>query len=156
MKKCSKCKKEKDFKEFSKNKDYKSGLSYDCKQCTSEYSKKRYKNSSDKIKLMNKKWFMSRPGKAKEYKLKLNFGITVEYYTALLISQSGLCAICKQPETVRDHRTNKIRDLAVDHNHITDEIRGLLCSSCNKAIGFLKADDGIDLLEKAIKYLKKS
>lgn len=42
--------------------------------------------------------------------------------------------------------------LAVDHNHKTNKIRGLLCNRCNRGIGFMR--DSIDLLQKAIEYLK--
>ena len=41
--------------------------------------------------------------------------------------------------------------VAIDHNHVTGEIRGLLCNACNKGIGFL--NDDIRLLKNAIKYL---
>ena len=42
--------------------------------------------------------------------------------------------------------------LAVDHEHSTAEIRGLLCSMCNHAIGYL--DDSPELLRRAIDYLR--
>jgi len=44
--------------------------------------------------------------------------------------------------------------LHLDHNHITGEIRGLLCFNCNTAIGKLKTDIGTQLLRKAIKYIE--
>jgi len=56
------------------------------------------------------------------------YGITIEEYDRMLENQKGCCAICD-----RDAADFKTR-LAVDHNHITGEIRGLLCSYCNHRI----------------------
>lgn len=57
------------------------------------------------------------------------------------------CEICGKTEKDNGKR------LAVDHNHETGMIRGMLCNNCNLGIGYLK--DNIDLLKSAIKYLKK-
>ena len=64
--------------------------------------------------------------------LKNRFGMTVEEYDAMVAAQGGACAICKQPETA----AGKTR-LSVDHCHESGEVRGLLCSRCNNAIGLL-------------------
>lgn len=77
------------------------------------------------------------------------FGITRQEYAELFHKQGGVCAICKSPETAM--RLGKVKALAVDHNHSTGAVRGLLCSDCNTGIGKLKEDRKI-LLE-AIKYL---
>jgi 5-methylcytosine-specific restriction endonuclease McrA len=61
--------------------------------------------------------------------------------------QKGRCAICGV------HQAELDKAMALDHNHITEKNRGLLCSNCNLAIGLLKCDNGIELLEKAIKYI---
>lgn len=51
------------------------------------------------------------------------YGITGDDYEALLKRQGGKCAICRaRPKSKR---------LAVDHNHTTGAVRGLLCSRCN-------------------------
>ena len=42
--------------------------------------------------------------------------------------------------------------LAVDHNHKTGRVRGILCSFCNTALG--KFDDSVGLLARAIEYLE--
>lgn len=56
------------------------------------------------------------------------YGITEEQYLSLLQKQSSRCAVCsKSPE-------KEGKNLAVDHNHITGEIRGLLCTWCNHRI----------------------
>jgi hypothetical protein len=68
-------------------------------------------------------------------------------YMKLYYKQNGDCAICKR------HRSEFKLDLAVDHNHFTGEVRGLLCAKCNKGLGLFK--DNLDLLNSAKRYLKK-
>lgn len=74
------------------------------------------------------------------------YGIKIEDYNKILDNQNGKCAICER------HVSDFNRLLAVDHNHKTGKVRGLLCFSCNVAIGNFK--DSIDILRKAVKYLE--
>jgi len=79
--------------------------------------------------------------------------MTKQDYDELLVKQNYKCAICKgYEESIAGKRNNDKRRLAIDHNHITGQIRGLLCSFCNKGLGHLK--DNIEILESAIAYLK--
>ena len=78
------------------------------------------------------------------------FGITRLQYSKLLEAQGGVCAICKQKET-RKHQNGKTLRLAIDHDHSSGEIRGLLCRRCNIALGLL--EDNIDLLAAMQAYL---
>jgi hypothetical protein len=105
--------------------------------------------SKDKAKFA-REWRKANPAKAKNSDLKRRFGITLDEYDALLILQNNVCAICDSPESAVD-RKGHIRMLAVDHCHTTKKIRGLLCTSCNTAIGHFK--DNRELLKKAIEYL---
>ncbi len=77
------------------------------------------------------------------------FGISVNKYEALFKAQKGLCAICQKPEV--DKRNGKIKRLAVDHDHETGQIRGLLCQRCNTALGSFF--ESAFLLQSAIDYL---
>jgi hypothetical protein len=70
--------------------------------------------------------------------LKFHFGMTLEDYDLKLQSQQGLCAVCQKPETDIDKRTGLVRRLSVDHNHQTGQIRKLLCSGCNMALGYIR------------------
>ena len=86
----------------------------------------------------------------KDRDLKYNFGISIYAYEDMFEKQGGVCAICQLPETSRHN--NVIKMLAVDHDHSTGEIRGLLCSNCNTALGLF--GDNKETLKAAIKYLK--
>lgn len=72
------------------------------------------------------------------------YGITGEQYEAILAAQGGVCFICEAPP--------RSKRLAVDHNHVTDEVRGLLCRRCNhRLLG--SAHDETRILTRAIEYL---
>lgn len=86
--------------------------------------------------------------RALDNRLKRLYGITRDDYNHILLSQDGGCAICGKQSPPRRGR------LAVDHDHVTGQIRGLLCSKCNQAIGLLSEQPA--LLRKAAQYLVDS
>jgi hypothetical protein len=61
--------------------------------------------------------------------LREKYGITLEQYNELLDEQRGKCALCRKPP--------RKRFLAVDHDHETGAVRGLLCTPCNTTMGFI-------------------
>lgn len=66
-------------------------------------------------------------------------------FEQMLKEQNGLCLICKkEPQK---------KELAVDHCHLTDKVRGLLCTNCNLGLGYFNED--VELLRAAIEYLTK-
>jgi hypothetical protein len=87
----------------------------------------------------------------REWHLQRKFKITGEQYAALLKAQGGVCASCGGVETHRS-KNGKLKDLAVDHDHETNEIRGLLCFNCNQAIGRFQ-DDPV-LMRAAAAYIE--
>lgn len=64
-----------------------------------------------------------------------NYGMTKDDYARLLEKQGGVCAICR-----RTPSSSVRKRLAVDHNHTTGKVRGLLCEPCNHGIGKLGDD----------------
>lgn len=84
-------------------------------------------------------------------KLKSTYGITRKEYDDLFASQNGACAICLKPE-ISTYR-GKTRKLAVDHCHVSNRVRGLLCMQCNQGLG--KYKDNPLLLRRAAEYLEK-
>ena len=75
------------------------------------------------------------------------YGITVEEYNHRVSEQEGLCKTCGQPPRGRGRH----EVLHVDHDHVTGEVRGLLCSQCNMALGLL--GDSVDTLNAMILYV---
>lgn len=84
----------------------------------------------------------------RDYWWQYKYGISPEQYLELFDNQKGKCAICGRGLNEGETYFN------VDHDHSTGEIRGLLCSQCNRGLGAFK--DNVKLLEKAVKYLKEN
>jgi Autographiviridae endonuclease VII len=74
----------------------------------------------------------------RRYHLKKTYGLSLERYEQMLVEQGGVCAVCALPET--RIITGSFKSLDVDHNHETGEVRGLLCTACNSALGLLSED----------------
>ena len=100
-----------------------------------------------------KRWREANLEKSLDADMRKRYGIGVVEYTALLESQGGVCAVCGKPETRVDHRTKKVSRLAVDHDHVTKAVRGLLCKNCNTAIGSFGDDPA--MFRAALAYLER-
>jgi hypothetical protein len=75
--------------------------------------------------------------------LQEKYGISAETYARLALAQNNRCAVCAAE-----------KPLAVDHDHVTSAVRGLLCRNCNAGIGLL--GDTLARAEAAVRYLKGS
>jgi hypothetical protein len=75
-------------------------------------------------------------------------------YIELINEQNNLCAICRKAETsLFRNIPGKIKQLAIDHNHKTGKVRGLLCWKCNSMLG--RVQENVDLIRAMIDYLNK-
>ena len=81
------------------------------------------------------------------------YGLTPEACASMLAGQDGKCAICRTTSPGKGRGGRESR-WSVDHNHTTNAIRGLLCRSCNAAIGLLRED--VKILQAAIDYLQRN
>jgi len=88
---------------------------------------------------------MARTAKAYERHVQKTYGLEPGQYDALLSSQGGRCAICGNKPVKRR--------LAVDHDHITGRVRGLLCMRCNRALGMWEMDT--DKLKRLRVYVER-
>lgn len=122
-----------------------------CEQC---YGHKYHKENAEKRNAYSREWQRKNPEKYRErqkknrklYALRHTYGITLDDYTRLFDEQGGRCAICG-----RDLNECKA---CVDHDHSTQEIRGLLCSRCNNFLGWIEAYP--ELLQKAEDYVENA
>lgn len=78
------------------------------------------------------------------YQKKNKYNLNKEEYLKLYTDQNNKCKICGES-------FDNIK-ACVDHSHTTGLVRGLLCSKCNKGLGFF--NDNIEILKKAIDYLQ--
>ena len=129
IKKCTTCGLEKQHTEFPPRRRK-------CRECVAEYLKA---------------WKAENHEKVREYKILKNFGVTYHKYEEMHKQQKGLCAICQKPELAL--MFGKEMKLAVDHDHNTGTVRGLLCCNCNRGIGLLK--DNPEWLRRAAEYIEK-
>lgn len=87
----------------------------------------------------------ARADRAHELRVMRVYGLPEGGYAALYEAQGGRCAICQWA-------TGRTKRLAVDHDHVTGEVRGLLCGPCNQTIGRLR--DAPDAFDRAAAYLR--
>jgi DNA-directed RNA polymerase subunit RPC12/RpoP len=116
---------------------WRDGARLRCKQCRRATNTKHYLKHREEIRLRERVRWWKRQG----------IQISLEDYERLWCSQNGKCAICKKDIALYDKNT------CLDHDHETQEERGILCSSCNRGIGLLHDDP--EILRTAISYLEK-
>jgi hypothetical protein len=94
----------------------------------------------------------SRQEYARNWTLNKKYGIGLDDFNLLFNQQNGRCLICKKNMKLpRKAQGQDMDTVAVDHNHNTNEIRGLLCNACNKGLGHFQ--DSAAVLRSAINYL---
>lgn len=151
MKTCSKCKLSKALSEFYRDNQNKDKHSYWCKDCQNSANKKVAKSNPKRAQKYSRAWEKKNPERVREYthrKVARRRGLTVAEVEKMRKKQKGVCLICGLPELSKA--------LAIDHNHRTGEVRGLLCQKCNRALGLLDVDNFGELhLHMALKYLRK-
>lgn len=133
MKICSVCKQSKSLDNFHNVKAYKDGKANRCKCCDYEAGCKYKKDNPERYKDSRRNVY-----------LKFHYGISYKEFKEMSILQNDVCLICGEK--------NKTWRLAVDHNHETGEIRGLLCNLCNRALGFFNDDPS--RLRRAADYIE--
>ncbi len=113
------------------------GYSHACKDCTVDTNTAYRNENSEKAKSADT-----------NSRLKRVYGIDLNQYNQMFAEQEGKCLGCKR------HQSELKFKLAVDHCHKTGNIRGLLCISCNAALGNVR--DNEQILENLKNYLNKS
>jgi hypothetical protein len=105
-----------------------------------------YKNNKEKCRINCDRWNKENPEKVLENNRKRN-GQPDATRTC-----PDNCEICGKLET-KKHKSGKLYELSLDHNHETGVFRGWLCSGCNMALG--KLGDNKESIQKVLDYLNK-
>jgi hypothetical protein len=148
MRQCSKCREYKVRHCFNKDKKSSEGLSRVCKECRSNYRRLKF----EEISQYNQEYRLQNLDKEKEKdranNLKASFNLSIKEWEDMYEKQGKKCFICPKKVSGPNKR------LCVDHCHKTGKIRGLLCDTCNRALGLL--NDDTNLLRTAISYLENT
>lgn len=131
---CPKCGVEKPTGEYWRQANSRDGLQYRCKKCFYEWRReadRRYMESG------------KHASRQRENHYRRKYGISVGDVDAMAREQKNKCLLCG--------RGPGKRALHLDHDHATGRIRGLLCYSCNRAIGHFRDDP--DLMLRAALYV---
>ena len=141
---CSQCNKILEWDAFKKRKqNNKLYLNSSCKACNQIKWNKWLENNKEHYEKIKQEQGLLYHHTYKKYERR---GITKEQYEIVFNKQNGKCAICEKFS--KDKHA-----LAMDHNHKTNEFRGLLCKECNRALGLF--GDNIKVLTNAVLYLKE-
>ena len=114
-----------------------------------EYHKKWRDKNRSKLAGYARKYRDKYPDKAKLASRRSDlkkYGLTLDQYEEMLLVQKKCCRICGV------HQDQLPQALHVDHCHLTNRVRALLCSSCNHLIGNSRENENI--LHAAIEYLR--
>ena len=160
---CRKCELTKPIDQFSKGDG--GNLRKVCKDCKAEQHRqwrarntehvqewhRDYNKTPDRKKALqdrSRRRYHEQQQRESRYERRLikAYNLTRAAYDAKLAEQNGGCAIC-------GNQCKTGRTLAVDHCHVTGQVRGLLCANCNRGIGWLQDDQ--TLIRAALEYVMK-
>ena len=122
-----------------------------CKECRNE---KARESRDDRTRWLNREQYRRKAEEDpkgtsdyyRDWHLRKKYGMTLDEFNELSEAQEHECCICGEENKVH-------KNLVVDHNHATGEVRGLICSPCNSALGHAK--DLVKVLEAMIDYLNE-
>lgn len=109
------------------------------------YARKYREQNREKVREASRKYAAAHREKVSALGRQAKYGISEECYRTMMTTQGGHCAIC-------GNGGNGNGNLCVDHDHVSGEVRGLLCVPCNAGLGSFR--DNPILFQEAIRYLK--
>lgn len=144
---CARCKEHLPHENFCRNKQQKDGYDVYCRSCRGKMM------ATPEHRATQRAWHHKNKIQVSHKLMEKKYGMSWEDYTKLYEAQGGRCKICGTdkgglPKKLDSH----IERFAIDHDHHTGEVRGLLCNRCNRAIGMF--EDNPELLNNAVKYLQ--
>lgn len=127
-KRCPRCGIDKPRDAFVRNRSSKDGLGGYCRPCHAEIVRENIKKNH---------------GSGRQFQLKRRYKTDPTTLEWIALQQAGLCAIC------REHPARH-----VDHDHGSDEVRGIVCFNCNRGLGYF--GDDLRMLYLAADYLERA
>ena len=163
MKRCKVCGEHKRLDDFYTSSLGRDGVRPECKLCNLAARKAKYAANPEPYIARVKKWQQENSERLNAYRreyrrrperkrsdrdahLRRKYGIGIDDYDRMFVEQEGRCAICGEPGPDQG-------SLHVDHDHASGQVRGLLCVSCNNALGAFRED--YDILRAAADYLDR-
>lgn len=124
-----------------------------CVSCGGKTCRLKFKNCKKCAGILARKNIhVDRKEYSRNWHMKKKYNLEPMEFQAYWQACLGKCFICRNDmEMPTKTRGQALNVVAIDHDHRTGQVRGLLCNRCNKGIGFF--EDNVDLLKKAIKYL---
>lgn len=162
LKSCKDCGLEKPLDEFYAMRGMRDGHRNECKACFAERRRARYDSATavartTRWREANRERFLAyqaeyrqRPERKRALRdlyYRRTYGISADEVDAMLAAQGGRCAICgRVPERAGSWH--------LDHDHMTGQLRGILCIDCNHGLG--KLQDDLHVLQAAVEYLRRT
>jgi len=147
MKICSKCRIEKELSDFGLDNRMRLGRRSACRECNAKFKREQYSKNREQILIDVKKYQAKYPEVGLNATLKRSYGIMSKDWDRMFNTQEDMCARCHK---LMDR--NKRREIHVDHNHLTGQVRALIHRRCNLLISGV---DDKDELKLSLEYLKK-
>lgn len=145
-KRCCRCKRSKDTKHFYNDRTQVDGKTRRCRECSKTVARNWRQTDSGRAR---EKWRNASRKYSRATGLYRKYGITDDVYKKMLAAQGGTCAICGVK--AKESKGRNPGRLVIDHSHVSNTVRGLLCSPCNTMLGL--ASDDPTRLQKASDYL---
>lgn len=137
---CSICGERKPPRQFTTDRNNPDGRSNRCRDCARTHHRSWRAINASELKKKHSRLY--------RYK---TWGIGPEEFMAMLVAQDYKCPVCAEELSLDAGRG---KNACIDHDHVSGQIRGILCSSCNRAIGLLK--ESILILGNAVEYMRKA
>ncbi len=123
MKTCARCKETKPPEAFTRSAQSKGGLFSYCRAC-----KRAYENASNaahpgRNAAHVRRWRAKNPDHVPAYLRRRRYDMTPEQHAAMGAEQGGTCRLCAKGPAEE-----------VDHCHVCESVRGLLCGPCNRRL----------------------
>ena len=153
---CKKCQRELDEGFFRKDLRLRSGYRFTCKLCRpyTEHDRKTckaYRIAHREQGVMYMRTYRAHHGskikvRDRNTRLTTAYGINLKEWEKIFEQQGRKCAICGATSPGK-------QNWRTDHNHVTGQVRGILCNSCNTSLGLF--DEDIQRIQCAIDYVTK-